>query len=47
MQFVEKPLVLNPWNIDALSSIEKESGNKINTILQLRLLPSLISLKRD
>jgi UDP-N-acetyl-2-amino-2-deoxyglucuronate dehydrogenase len=42
----EKPLVLNPWNIDALSLIEKESGNKINTILQLRLLPSLISLKK-
>ena len=43
----EKPLVLNPWNIDALSLIEKESGNKINTILQLRLLPSLISLKKS
>jgi UDP-N-acetyl-2-amino-2-deoxyglucuronate dehydrogenase len=33
----EKPLVLNPWNVDALMDIEKESGQKINTILQLRL----------
>ncbi|MDY0781365.1 Gfo/Idh/MocA family oxidoreductase [Tenacibaculum sp. IB213877] len=41
----EKPLVLNPWNIDALEAIEKESGNKINTILQLRLHPSIIALK--
>lgn len=42
----EKPLVLNPWNVDALSDIEKESGNKINTILQLRLHPSIIALKQ-
>ncbi|WP_333780779.1 Gfo/Idh/MocA family protein [Tenacibaculum pacificus] len=41
----EKPLVLNPWNVDALQDIEKESGNKINTILQLRLHPSIIELK--
>ena len=41
----EKPLVLNPWNIDALSEIEKEFGKKINTILQLRLHPVLIDLK--
>lgn len=41
----EKPLVLNPWNIDALQAIEKESDNKINTILQLRLHPSIIALK--
>ena len=41
----EKPLVLNPWNVDALSSIEKESGRKIYTILQLRLHPSIIALK--
>ncbi len=32
----EKPIVLNPWNIDALRVIEKESGRKVNTILQLR-----------
>jgi len=41
----EKPLVLNPWNIDALAEIEKESGKKISTILQLRLHPSIIQLK--
>tara|TARA_Y100001954_G_C15829385_1_gene614268 strand:- start:8888 stop:9826 length:939 start_codon:yes stop_codon:yes gene_type:complete len=41
----EKPLVLNPWNIDSLSNIEKASGNNINTILQLRLHPDIISLK--
>ena len=41
----EKPLVLNPWNLEALRAIEKESGQKINTILQLRLHPSIIALK--
>ena len=41
----EKPLVLNPWNVDALEAIEKESGKKINTILQLRLHPNIIALK--
>ena len=42
----EKPLVLNPWNIDALANIEKETGGKINNILQLRLHPSIIALKK-
>lgn len=42
----EKPLVLNPWNIDALSEIEKEFNKKIYTILQLRLHPVLIDLKK-
>ncbi|MHB0756869.1 Gfo/Idh/MocA family oxidoreductase [Polaribacter sp. M15] len=42
----EKPLVLNPWNVDALKDIEKESGQHINTILQLRLHPSIIALKQ-
>lgn len=41
----EKPLVLNPWNIDALKEIESESGNKIFNILQLRLHPSIIALR--
>ncbi len=41
----EKPLVLNPWNLDALAKIEKETGNKIYNILQLRLHPSIIALK--
>ncbi|WP_299065960.1 Gfo/Idh/MocA family oxidoreductase [uncultured Polaribacter sp.] len=41
----EKPIVLNPWNIDALAAIEKESQGKIHTILQLRLHESIIQLK--
>jgi UDP-N-acetyl-2-amino-2-deoxyglucuronate dehydrogenase len=41
----EKPLVLNPWNVDALMEIEKETGKKIFTILQLRLHPAIIALK--
>jgi len=41
----EKPLVLNPWNLDALGEIEKEFDKKVNTILQLRLHPSIIALK--
>jgi len=41
----EKPLVLNPWNLDALAEIEKETGKKINTILQLRLHPAIIALR--
>ncbi len=42
----EKPLVLNPWNLDALELLEKEYGRKIYTVLQLRLHPSLIELKK-
>ncbi|MEJ1239089.1 Gfo/Idh/MocA family oxidoreductase [Chryseolinea sp. T2] len=41
----EKPLVLNPWNLDAIEEIEKETGRKVNTILQLRLHPSIIALR--
>src|SRR5215471_15775973 len=41
----EKPLVLNPWNVDALMEIEEQTGGKINTILQLRLHPAIISLR--
>lgn len=41
----EKPLVLNPWNIDALQEIEKETGKSIYTILQLRHHPAIIALK--
>ena len=41
----EKPLVLNPWNIDALKEIEKESGKRVYNILQLRLHDSIIALK--
>ena len=42
----EKPLVLNPWNVEALQEIEKETGRKINTILQLRLHKSIMELKK-
>lgn len=42
----EKPLVLNPWNVDALREIEKENNRKIYTILQLRHHPVILSLKK-
>ncbi|MCJ7446457.1 MAG: Gfo/Idh/MocA family oxidoreductase [Bacteroidales bacterium] len=41
----EKPLVLNPWNIDALKIIENETDHKIYTILQSRLHPRIIELR--
>ena len=41
----EKPLVLNPHNIDALKIVEEETGKKVFNILQLRLHPSIIELK--
>lgn len=41
----EKPLVLNPWNLDALQELENDSVGKVYTILQLRVHPSLIELK--
>lgn len=41
----EKPLVLNPWNIDALAEIERETGKRLYNILQLRLHPSIIALR--
>jgi UDP-N-acetyl-2-amino-2-deoxyglucuronate dehydrogenase len=43
----EKPLVLNPWNIDGLEVLEKETGKKIFNILQLRLHPAIIALKEQ
>jgi len=42
----EKPLVLNPWNVDALKVLEKEYGRKVYNILQLRLHPSILALKK-
>lgn len=42
----EKPLVLNPWNIDKLAHVEKETGKRIWNILQLRAHPSIIALKK-
>ncbi len=41
----EKPLVLNPWNIEALMEIEKETGQNVYTILQLRLHPAVMALR--
>jgi UDP-N-acetyl-2-amino-2-deoxyglucuronate dehydrogenase len=41
----EKPLVINPWNLEPLQEIEAETGRKINTILQLRVHPELLKLK--
>ncbi|MEL6274533.1 MAG: Gfo/Idh/MocA family oxidoreductase, partial [Bacteroidota bacterium] len=41
----EKPIVLNPWNVDALREMEIETGRRINNILQLRLHPSVLALK--
>ncbi|MCB2219424.1 MAG: Gfo/Idh/MocA family oxidoreductase [Bacteroidetes bacterium] len=41
----EKPLVLNPWNVEALAQIEEETGKKIYTILQLRHHPAIMALK--
>jgi UDP-N-acetyl-2-amino-2-deoxyglucuronate dehydrogenase len=43
----EKPLVLNPHNIDALKVVEEETGKKVYNILQLRLHPSIIELKKN
>jgi UDP-N-acetyl-2-amino-2-deoxyglucuronate dehydrogenase len=42
----EKPLVLNPWNLDALAKMEQESGQRVWNILQLRLHDSIIELKK-
>lgn len=42
----EKPLVLKPANAESLMELEKETGKKINTILQLRLHPNIINLKQ-
>lgn len=41
----EKPLVLNPWNADALQEYEKETGKRVYNVLQLRLHPAIIALK--
>ena len=41
----EKPIVLNPWNIDGLLDFEKQTGKKVHNILQLRYHPSIIALK--
>ncbi len=41
----EKPLVINPWNLDALEDLERESGRRVWTVLQLRVHPQLVALR--
>ena len=43
----EKPLVLNPWNVDALEEIEQETGRRVYNVLQLRLHPVIQKLRED
>ena len=43
----EKPLVLNPWNLDALAEQEEETGQKVYTVLQLRVHPALLFLTKN
>lgn len=42
----EKPVVINPWNLDALQQLELETGRSVSTVLQLRLHPELLALKQ-
>lgn len=42
----EKPLVLNPWNLDQLKEIENETDKKVYTVLQLRVHPALLAIKK-
>ncbi len=42
----EKPLVINPWNLDALQELEHETGRRISTVLQLRVHPKLLELRQ-
>jgi UDP-N-acetyl-2-amino-2-deoxyglucuronate dehydrogenase len=42
----EKPLVLNPWNLDGLQEMERHTGKRLYTILQLRLHPAILALKK-
>ena len=41
----EKPLVINPWNLDALQELERETDRRVWTVLQLRLHPQLVALR--
>lgn len=41
----EKPLVINPWNLDALAELEQETGCRVSTVLQLRVHPQLVALR--
>ena len=41
----EKPLVINPWNLDGLQELERETGQRVYTVLQLRLHPALVAFR--
>jgi UDP-N-acetyl-2-amino-2-deoxyglucuronate dehydrogenase len=43
----EKPLVINPWNLDALAELEHETGRRVYTLLQLRVHPALLALSEQ
>lgn len=43
----EKPLVLNPWNVDALMELANETQQKVYTVLQLRLHPTIVNLRQQ
>ncbi len=43
----EKPMVISPWNLDALEDLEAEHGRRVFSVLQLRLLPSLLKLREE
>jgi len=43
----EKPLVINPWNLDALEELEAETKRRVLTVLQLRVHPSLVQLRES
>jgi UDP-N-acetyl-2-amino-2-deoxyglucuronate dehydrogenase len=43
----EKPLVINPWNLEALQVLEQETGSRVHTVFQLRLHPALIALRDE
>ena len=42
----EKPLVINPWNLDALEELESETAHRVWTVLQLRVHPALVALRQ-
>ena len=43
----EKPIVINPWNLDPLQELERESGKRISTVLQLRLHPTVLAFRES
>jgi len=43
----EKPLVINPWNLDGLQELEQETGLRINTVLQLRVHPAVLAFRQQ